>query len=87
MFQIFPEGSLVTDCEVLREFKPGAFEIADLFGVPVVPCVIKISRKGKKLCRELKVGTPVFPDPDLPKKLRISVLSENVRLSMEEMLL
>ncbi|MGI5984397.1 MAG: hypothetical protein GXY01_07705 [Clostridiales bacterium] len=86
MFHIYPEGSLRTDCTVLREFKPGAFQIADMFGVPVVPCAIRISRKNGKLVRELKIGKPLSADTCLPKKVRISELENRVRDAMEEML-
>lgn len=86
LFQIYPEGSLRLDCRVLREFKPGAFEIAVLFGVPVVPCAIKLEYEGRKKRRTLFVGEPICADSELRGKPAARELESRAREAMERML-
>ena len=86
IFQVYPEGSLRTDCRVLRSFKPGAFRFAVGLGVPVLPCVIKIERNGRRIKRTLIIGEPVYADNALPEKERIRALQADCRAAMLSML-
>lgn len=86
IFQIYPEGSLRPDCTVLRDFMPGAFEIAAIFDVPVVPCAIRLFREDGKTRRVLTVGAPIEPNRELHKKLRAQELETSAREAMLEAL-
>lgn len=76
-FGIFPEGELRPYCDTLREFREGAFQIAVMAGVPVVPMVIvKRPKRGwRRLNRKppltLRIGEPVWPpESGTPKERR-----------------
>ena len=87
VFQIFPEGSLRVDCMELRPFRPGAFEFACRFNVPVSPSVFKIYENEKgRLQRHLYVCAPEYPNADLALELRAVELQQRVRASMEAVL-
>jgi len=57
----FPEGHLIKDCAELREFKNGAFKVAQRAGVPVVPAAISYTadKRGKRLRYTLNIGEPI----------------------------
>jgi len=86
LLHIYPEGSLRTDCMLLREFKPGAFRIADMYGIPILPCAIKIVRGKLRIKRILTIGEPVYSDISLPEHLRVEKLERDVRTAMEMLL-
>jgi 1-acyl-sn-glycerol-3-phosphate acyltransferase len=70
LVHVFPEGNLLHLNRKLQDFKDGVFELAALFGKPVLPLtIITIPRKSlgktlnKFLCRvEIRIGKPIFPD-------------------------
>lgn len=87
VFQIFPEGSLRVDCMKLRPFKPGAFEFACRFDVPVSPSVFKIYEDSRgRLKRHLYVCAPEYPNGDLAMELRSVELQKRVSAAMEKVL-
>lgn len=65
---IYPEGELIMHCETLRDFKDGAFLIALLADVPVIPAVVgQMPRKGlwrlikRKPRITITAGEPIEP--------------------------
>ncbi len=68
----FPEGELVSGDRDLREFKKGAFKLAEEAKVPVVPVRISFTDKSRgKLFKEkitVNVGKPIYPNMFLLKR-------------------
>lgn len=84
LFQVYPEGSLRPECQILRPFERGAFAAAAGSGVPVLPCVIKIRRSARGRKRVQVCLLPaVVPDPALPRRRRIEDLEQKARAAME----
>lgn len=81
---IYPEGWLEPGCRTLRQFHPGAFQMALRFGVPVVPCVLRhYLRKNGKEGLELCILPPLAADPALTKRQAAADLEARARSAME----
>ena len=85
--QIYPEGWLEPWCPKLREFHPGAFQMAVRFGVPVLPCVLRQrphawGRRGL----ELHILPPLYADPALGKHHAALDLQARAQAAMENAL-
>ena len=85
--QIYPEGWLIPGCRQLRQFHPGAFQMAVHFDVPVLPCVIRpYARPHKKDGLELCILPPLWADPALGRRERAADLEARARQAMEDAL-
>lgn len=86
MIHFFPEGELITKDKALRNFKKGAFKLAEEAKVPVVPVRISFSERHKKRFFKdriiIQVGKPIYPDMFLLKKQSIDDLHQK---AFEEM--
>ncbi len=85
--QVYPEGWLVPGCRELREFHPGAFQIALRYDLPVIPCVLRRYRRkhgsdGLELC----ILPPLSADPALGRREKAADLEKRARSAMEEAL-
>ena len=82
---IYPEGWLVPGCRTLRDFHPGAFQMALRFGVPVVPCVLRhYRRKNGREGLELCILPPLTADSALGKRQAAEDLEARARAAMEQ---
>lgn len=86
--QVYPEGWLIPGCRQLREFHPGAFQMAQRFDLPVIPCVLRHYRRrlggdGLELC----ILPAVFADPALGRREKTADLENRARAAMERALL
>ncbi len=85
--QIYPEGWLQPRCPQLREFHPGAFQLAVRFGVPVLPCVLRqLPRRRGRRSLELCILPPLYADPALGKRRAAADLQARARAAMEQAL-
>ncbi|MCB0916583.1 MAG: 1-acyl-sn-glycerol-3-phosphate acyltransferase [Actinobacteria bacterium] len=82
---MFPEGTRSRD-GALREFKPGAFELARETGIPVVPIVIRgthdaLPRRGFVLQGRHEISVTVLPPVpvEVVEELTSAELSDHVR--------
>ena len=74
--QIYAEGSMWEYYAPIRPFKPGAAHLACETGKPILPIGFSYRKPGwlrKHVFHQiatftLRIGEPLFPDPDLPKK-------------------
>ena len=68
----FPEGELISGYRDVREFKKGAFKLAEEAKVPVVPVRISFTEKQKaRIFKEkitVNIGKPIYPNIFLLKR-------------------
>ncbi|MCQ2208883.1 MAG: 1-acyl-sn-glycerol-3-phosphate acyltransferase [Paludibacteraceae bacterium] len=92
-FHVFPEECRWNNYKPLRPFRKGAFIFAYKYKMPILPMVIvyrertglyKLFNKKEPLytCR---VGEPIFPNLDLPRKEAVDELRDRVHAKMCEM--
>lgn len=85
----FPEGTFVGEPGLLK-FNNGAFKSAVAANCPVVPCVLRGTRRILPSPRffprpgrvEVEFLDPVLPDADLPPEQRVSALREHTRAAI-----
>lgn len=85
----FPEGTFVGEPGLLK-FNNGAFKSAVAANCPVVPCVLRGTRRILPSPRffprpgrvEVEFLDPVLPDADLPAEQRVSALREHTRAAI-----
>ncbi len=85
----FPEGTFVGEPGLLK-FNNGAFKSAVAANCPVVPCVLRGTRRILPSPRffprpgrvEVEFLGPVLPDADLPSEQQVSVLREQTRAAI-----
>lgn len=85
----FPEGELITKDPSLREFKRGAFKVAEEANVPVVPIRISFIEKKGFFFKDkivIKVGNPIYPNMFLLKKDSILDLHEKAFEEMNKLI-
>jgi 1-acyl-sn-glycerol-3-phosphate acyltransferase len=89
---LFPEGTRSVDGQI-KEFKIGAFKLAQMKGVPVVPIVIcgtnEVIEKGSPIIRTRRKVVVQFSQPRIPHgagKDQIKKFSELIRKEMMEQL-
>lgn len=85
--QVYPEGWLIPGCRELREFYPGAFQMAQRFDLPVIPCVLRPYRRrlgGRGL--ELCILPAEFADPSLGRREKALDLEQRARTAMQSAL-
>ncbi|MFA5691978.1 MAG: glycosyltransferase [Acholeplasmataceae bacterium] len=86
---VYPEGELIKKDSHLREFKRGAFKLAVLSSVPIIP--VKINFETYKFIiwnRQkitLKVGKPIYPDLSIESKEAMDELIEKTMFQMKEL--
>lgn len=90
---IFPESCSWYHYAALRPFKIGAFNMAYRYSLPVLPLMIsfrprtgwrKLFDKGEPLIT-IRVGDPILPDPDAPRKEEAARLRDLSHKSMLDM--
>ncbi|MDY0115496.1 MAG: glycosyltransferase, partial [Acholeplasmatales bacterium] len=89
----FPEGELITKSEEIREFKRGAFMLAEEAKVPIVPLRINFIEKERRIHYpffmkdkiELLVGKPIYPNIFLPKRAAIDELQTRAIAAMQQL--
>ncbi|MDR3145106.1 MAG: 1-acyl-sn-glycerol-3-phosphate acyltransferase [Treponema sp.] len=81
-FHVFPEGSNWPYYQPIRPFKKGMFTMAYKYRIPVIPMAFSY-RPARGLYRlfkknypliTLRVGEPILPDLDLPRKEAVNLL-------------
>lgn len=85
----FPEGTFVGEPGLLK-FNNGAFKSAVAANCPVVPCVLRGTRRILPSPRffprpgrvEVEFLGPVLPDADLPSEQQVSVLRDQTRAAI-----
>ena len=85
----FPEGTFVGEPGLLR-FNNGAFKSAVAANCPVVPCVLRGTRRILPSPRffprpgrvEVEFLDPVLPDADLPPEQQVAALREHTRAAI-----
>ncbi|MGI6360293.1 MAG: glycosyltransferase [Acholeplasmatales bacterium] len=72
LIYFFPEGELISGYRDLREFKKGAFKLAEEAKVPIVPVRISFAKKQKaRFFKEritVNIGKPIYPNIFLLKR-------------------
>ena len=88
---MYPEGSLWPYYEKVRNFKYGAFKIAVLANVPIVPIKFEFEEPSgiykiykRKKCIHAKILPAIYPNEKLEIKERISDLKEQSEKIMKE---
>ncbi len=89
---IFPESCSWKFYSPIRPFKPGAFNMAYKYDIPVIPMAISFRERkriynlfGKEPLVDLHVGDPLIPDKSKPRKEETLRLCELAPSSMVEM--
>lgn len=91
VLHMYPEGSLWPYYEKVRDFKYGAFKIATLTNVPIIPIkfvfekptgVYKLYKRKK--CIHAYILPAIYPNTDLEIKEQIEVLKEKTERIMKE---
>lgn len=92
MIHFFPEGELIKYCTKLRDFKRGAFYLANIAKVPVVPMRITFREPTglyklykRKPLMTITVGAPIYPDEKLLKNDALKVLHDKACDTMAEL--
>ncbi len=90
----YPEGSMWSFHEAIRPFKKGAFQIAIKNEVPILPFtytfrepgfIYKLFGKRKKLLT-LHIGTPLYPNKELPFREQVEELKDRTHKVMSTMM-
>lgn len=89
----YPEGMLVRYHQGLRPFHNGAFLTAARTGCPVVPMAV-VTRPatgirallGRKKDLTLRIGEPIYPNPELSAKAAAQSLHLRTRYAMERLM-
>lgn len=93
-FHIFPEAAQWEYYKPLRPFQKGAFTMAYKYNMPLVPCVVTYRKRtglflltGKKNepLFTIKIGEPILPNLENPRKEEVERLRELAHLRMQEM--
>lgn len=90
---IFPESCSWNFYSPIRPFKPGSFNLAYRYGLPIVPLVISFRpRTGwrKIICKDeplvdIHVGEPIIPDPGKPKMTEVKRMVDTAHHAMCDM--
>ena len=89
----YPEGELINYHQELRGFKRGAFHLATISNVPIMPMVICYRQpKGlyrlykRKPCITLRIGEPVYPNTKLLQKECMEQLQMDVTRAMNDLM-
>ncbi|MCL2879208.1 MAG: 1-acyl-sn-glycerol-3-phosphate acyltransferase [Treponema sp.] len=87
-FHVFPEGANWYYYRPIRPFKKGVFSMAYRYKLPVLPiafyyakpgfplAVINLFRKVKLPAIAARIGEPILPDTELPRKESVRLLRE-----------
>ena len=91
VLHMYPEGSLWPYYEDVRSFKYGAFKIAVLANVPIVPIKFEFEEPSgiykiykRKKCIHAKILPAIYPNEKLETRERISDLKEQSERIMKE---
>lgn len=91
---VFPESCRWDFYAPVRPFKPGAFNMAYKYGLPVIPLVIsyrkrtgiyKLFDKPEVPLVTISVGDPIIPDTAAPRKAEIARIGHEARECMIRM--
>jgi len=93
LLHLYPEGSMWEYYAKIRPFKEGAFFFAYKTGRPVLPLAYSYRKPGfirAKIFKQiatftLHIGTPIYPNMDLPKDEAIKDLAIRVHEAMVEL--
>jgi 1-acyl-sn-glycerol-3-phosphate acyltransferase len=92
-FHVFPESCSWFYYQPIRPFKKGAFTIAYKYNIPVIPMAFSY-RESKGLYRFLKkgyplitlrIGDPIMPDVNLPRKEAVTLLRQQCHKKVVEL--
>ncbi|MDR2797453.1 MAG: 1-acyl-sn-glycerol-3-phosphate acyltransferase [Treponema sp.] len=92
-FHVFPEGSNWPYYQPIRPFKKGMFTMAYKYQIPVIPMAFsyrrprglyKLFKKNYPLIT-LRIGEPILPDLQLPRKTAVNLLREQCHKRIVEL--
>ncbi|GHV18094.1 hypothetical protein FACS189493_6910 [Spirochaetia bacterium] len=92
-FHAFPEASSWDFYEWIRPFKKGVFTMAHKYNLPVIPMafsyrpptgIYRYFKKGYPLIT-LRIGEPLLPDLNLPRKEAVNLLREQCHKKIVEL--